>query len=108
MSINPEPYSFQPNTPLFIVQHPKGSPLKLAFDTDSVVGLNASGTTVFYKTNTERGSSGSPCFSSNWELVALHHSGDPDFGSPKKNAGTPVHAIMSLLKGRGLQDVIGD
>jgi Trypsin-like peptidase domain len=70
-------YDFAPGTPLFIVQHPKGAPLKLALDTNAVIGLNGNGTRVRYRTNTDKGSSGSPVFDQNWNLVALHHSGDP-------------------------------
>jgi V8-like Glu-specific endopeptidase len=84
------------------MQHPKAEPLKLAFDTDAIIGLNPNGTTVTYRTNTEGGSSGSPCFDINWNLVALHHSGDPDWLNPTYNAGTPFSAICSLLEKRDL------
>ena len=45
--------------PLLIVQHPDGAPMKLAMDTDAVIGLNTNGTRLRYTTNTEPGSSGS-------------------------------------------------
>jgi V8-like Glu-specific endopeptidase len=95
-----EPYKFLPNTPLFIVQHPKGQPLKLAFDTDAIIDVNENSTRVRYKTNTEPGSSGSPCFNSNWDLVALHHMGIEG----RYNAGTPFSAICSRLETQGLLD----
>ena len=41
-------------------QHPEGTPLKLALDTEAVISLNANNTRVLYSTNTEPGSSGSP------------------------------------------------
>ena len=103
-------YSFEPKTPLFILQHPEGKALQLAFDTDSVIGLNSNNTRVRYKTNTERGSSGSPCFNANWELVALHHSGDPNFAldhQPEYNEGIPINAIRSLLEQRNLTSLFG-
>ncbi|WP_414581386.1 effector-associated domain EAD1-containing protein [Scytonema sp. PCC 10023] len=102
ISLPTEPYDFLPETPLLIVQHPKAEPLKLAFDTDAIIGINENGTTVKYKTNTEPGSSGSPCFDINWNLVALHHSGDPDWRNPTYNAGTPFSAICSRLERQGL------
>ena len=89
--------------PLLIVQHPDGKELKLAFDTDAVIGLNGNGTRVRYRTNTEPGSSGSPCFDANWNLVALHHSGDPNFAPlyhPTYNQGIPFAAIRNLLDQR--------
>ncbi|GAB1543382.1 hypothetical protein NUACC21_60560 [Scytonema sp. NUACC21] len=97
-----EPYEFSPNTPLLIVQHPKGDPLKLAFDTEAIIGVNENHTIVKYKTNTEPGSSGSPCFDINWNLVALHHSGDPDSKNPEYNAGTPFSTICSRLEKQGI------
>jgi len=86
----------QPNAPLVIVQHPLSEPLKLAIDTEAVIGENYAGTLVQYRTNTEPGSSGSPCFNFDWELVALHHSGDPEW-RPTYNAGTPILAIIRRL-----------
>lgn len=101
-----ESYVFRPDTPLFIVQHPAGAPLKLALDTRAVVGCNANGTRVTYRTNTEAGSSGSPVFDSNWQLVALHHSGDPAY-RPTYNEGIPISALVRLLETRGLAGVFG-
>jgi hypothetical protein len=95
-----ERYEFVPNDPLFILQHPNATPLKLAFDTEAIIGVNENGTTVRYKTNTEPGSSGSPCFDINWNLVALHHSGDPNWRNPTYNAGTPLSAICSRLENK--------
>ena len=94
-------YQFLPDTPLLIVQHPKAQPLKLAFDTEAIIDINENGTTVKYKTNTEPGSSGSPCFDINWNLVALHHSGDPSY-NPAYNAGSPFSAICARLEQQGL------
>lgn len=94
-------YQFLPDTPLLIVQHPNAEPLKLAFDTEAIINVSENGTVVKYKTNTEPGSSGSPCFDINWNLVALHHSGDPNW-NPKYNAGSPLSAICMRLARQGL------
>lgn len=94
-----------PGEPLIIMQHPAGQPLKLAFESDGVIGLNANRTRITYRTNTEHGSSGSPCFNANWQLVALHHSGDPDYSPnhrPDYNEGIPIAAIVRLLTQRGI------
>jgi hypothetical protein len=98
-------HNFPPDTPLFIVQHPQGAPLKLAVDT--VIGLNPNSTRVTYRTSTEPGSSGSPCFNANLELVALHHSGDPASILPKYNEGIPISAIRTHLEKQNLSDVVG-
>jgi hypothetical protein len=104
-------YDFRPNTPLFIMEHPQGSPLQLALDTDGVIGVNQNGTRVFYRTNTMAGSSGSPCFDQNWNLIALHHSGDPNFDpahKPTYNEGIPASAICALLEQRGLSAALAE
>src|SRR5262249_19715991 len=69
--------------PLLIAQHPDGRPLTLAVDTEAIIAVNANGTRVRYATNTEAGSSGSPCFEmKDWTLAALHHYGDPAVDPP--------------------------
>jgi hypothetical protein len=93
-------HPFRPESPLIIMQHPNGQPVSFAIETRSVIGLNENGTRVRYRTNTLPGSSGSPCFSENWGLVALHHSGDPNFEprhKPSYNEGIPFKAILSHL-----------
>jgi len=105
-----EAYDFQPHTPLFILQHPQGAPLKLAIETKAIIEINENRTRVKYKTNTERGCSGSPCFNQYWQLVAMHHSGDPNFDpdhKPKYNEGIPISSIMALLEQRGHRGIIG-
>lgn len=102
-------YDFAPRTAVFIVQHPDGEPLSLALDTSGVLGENANRTRVKYTTNTLGGSSGSPCFNADWQLVALHHSGDPNFNTSQKpayNEGIPMAAIRALLKARNLESVL--
>jgi hypothetical protein len=95
IKIADHPMELVEGNPLFIVQHPAGGPLKLALDTQAILGLNANQTRVRYRTNTETGASGSPCFNSNWDLVALHHSGIVKF-----NEGIPINSIVTLLKQR--------
>ncbi len=95
-----QPASFVQDTPLFIVQHPDGKPLKMALASDSVIGLNGNGTRVRHKTNTEPGSSGSACFTSSWDLIALHHAGDPNWQKPQWNQAVPV----SMIRNRWLQN----
>jgi hypothetical protein len=90
---------------VFIVQHPEAWPLKLAMDTKSVLKTNINGTRVRYRTNTEKGSSGSPVFNDHWELAALHHSGDRSI-VPVFNQGIPFAAILGLLDKRGKRKLL--
>ena len=103
-------YPFPASTALNIAQHPQGEPLKVVLDTEAVIGVNGNGTRVRYRTNTEHGSSGSPCFNMNWELVALHHSGDPNYEElhqPTYNQGIPTDAIYRLLSKNKLESHLG-
>ncbi len=105
------PHNFTPDTSLFILQHPKGAPLKLAIGERSIIALNENGTRVRHRTNTNEGSSGSPCFSQNWELIALHASGDPDFTPANKasyNEAVPLAAISNLMEERGVLAQLGE
>lgn len=93
-----EQFDFASNKVLFIMQHPLGNPLKLT--ANIFRSMNGNDTRVTYLNDTEHGSSGSACFNANWELVALHHSGDPDYKQPEYNEGIPMHAIVNLLQER--------
>jgi hypothetical protein len=90
-------------SPLLIVQHPSGDPIKLAFDTNGI--LANEGTRIRYATNTMPGSSGSPCFDIDWKPVALHHSGDRQF-VPQYNEGIPLSVIRARLERKGLMHLL--
>ena len=83
--------------------------MQVALDSNAVVDVRP--TRVRYTTTTEPGSSGSPCFSADWNWVALHHSGDPKYWKqakkPEYNQGVPVAAIVSLLAKRGKAAMLG-
>jgi hypothetical protein len=99
---------FVSKMPLMIAQHPDGKPLKLAVDTESVIGVNAGLTRVRYATNTEAGSSGSPVFDLDWNLVALHHLGDPAYDHPAAyNQGVPIDKIRARIAKVGKADALG-
>ncbi len=86
---------------VFILQHPEAAPLQIAFGYLLKVGPRR----VRYSADTEAGSSGSPCLDAALRLVALHHSGDPSYGSLKRaeyNQGIPVHAIAAMCAAHGL------
>jgi hypothetical protein len=69
--------------------------------TDGVINVNDNGTRVRYATNTDHGSSGSPCFNLDWEVVGLHHMGDPAWINPRFNEGVPIGVIQQRLVQRG-------
>ena len=108
VAIPSAPPVFLPKAPLLIAQHPDGKPLKLSVDTDSVIGVNPNRTRVRYTNNTEPGSSGSPVFDLEWNLVALHHLGDPAYDHPPSyNQGVVIDLIRKRIVSRGGGDALG-
>jgi hypothetical protein len=87
------PRAVGPGDVLMIVQHPQGEPVRLGIQT--LVGANANGTRIRYRTSTGEGSSGSPCFDLTWGLVALHQGADPGRDAP--NRGVPIERIRAAL-----------
>ncbi|MCA9239870.1 MAG: trypsin-like peptidase domain-containing protein [Planctomycetales bacterium] len=86
--------------PLLVLGHPDAGRLRLSWDTRAVQDVNAPRTRLRYHTNTNPGSSGSPCLDMNWDLVAYHHAGDPA-DPPQYNQGIPIEALR-----RHLQDLL--
>ncbi len=60
-----------------IIQHPEGGPKQFAVRENRLIDLLDSGF-LHYETDTLEGSSGSPAFSENWQLVGLHHASIPE------------------------------
>lgn len=58
-----------------IIQHPSGQRKQVALRENQIVDVLDN--FLHYKTDTSPGSSGSPVFNDQWEMVALHHSGIP-------------------------------
>ncbi len=55
-----------------IIQHPQGEPKQLALRENELLDILEN--FVHYRTDAAPGSSGSPVFNDQWEMVALHHS----------------------------------
>lgn len=94
---------------VMIVQHPSGKPMELALGGNGLIGLNGNGTRVRYRTNTAHAASGSPCFDLNWNLIAVHHAGDPNYAlahTAQWNQGIPFHLIAARLKKNGFENLL--
>jgi V8-like Glu-specific endopeptidase len=59
--------------PVTIIQHPKGEDKQIALNANEVLGQLYQH--LYYTTDTEPGSSGSPVFNKDWKVVAIHHAG---------------------------------
>ena len=78
-----------------IIQHPRGRPKEVALHENSVDRVKDK--VIWYNTDTEPGSSGSPVFNNTWDLVALHHAGWHDADGTTTNEGVRIAAIVSHL-----------
>ncbi|HNP68905.1 MAG TPA: trypsin-like peptidase domain-containing protein [Aequorivita sp.] len=87
-----------------IIQHPGGEMKQISLYHNIVT--NTSERVVQYLTDTLKGSSGSPVFNSDWEVVALHHSGGgnkpgepvlPE-GIKSRNEGIFINKIIQFVK----------
>ena len=82
---------------LNIVQHPSARPKEIAIHENRVTRILDR--VVRYRTDTQPGSSGSPVFNDDWELVALHHAGWAEEGGKATNEGILAGAIVRYLIG---------
>jgi len=86
-----------------IIQHPKGEMKQISLYHNIVT--HSDDRVVQYLTDTLKGSSGSPVFNSDWEVVALHHSGgvskvgEPELpsGVKSRNEGIYINKIIHFL-----------
>lgn len=84
-----------------IIQHPGGAYKMISMQNNFVAFANAK--VLQYTTSTMRGSSGSPVFNDDYDVIAIHHSGGllQEPGSDQKylrNAGTSMIAVLDDLR----------
>lgn len=94
-----EDRQFSPAESCVVLQHPMRRTLEVAIG--AVRGwVKDSGETIYeHLADTERGSSGSPCFAPNWQLLGLHHRVDPVTG--ECNRAIASTAILARLGKNG-------
>ncbi|GII96785.1 DNA/RNA non-specific endonuclease [Sinosporangium siamense] len=82
-----------------IIQHPGGERKQVALRENRIVDILD--LFLHYQTDTEPGSSGSPVFNDQWEIVALHHAGvpAPDQGGVI-NEGVRISRLLDFLRGQ--------
>jgi endonuclease G len=83
-----------------IVEHPSGERKQIALRENRIVDI--AGDVLHYEADTEPGSSGSPVFNDQWEIVALHHASVPAPPQDKRdgviNEGIRVSRIVARLR----------
>jgi len=92
-----------PDSKIFIIGYPQGGGLSFSLFDSELLAYEETGPKMHYRTPTEPGSSGSPVFNSNWELVAIHHSGASDMkrldgpGTYEANEGIKILSLKEAL-----------
>ena len=97
-----------PKDGLNVIQHPEGEVMQVSLSASGVVQADVGQCRrrVWYVNRTQGGSSGSPCFNSDWELVALHHASvSRGFGSIREGIlFQPILAEISEFLGLGADE----
>jgi endonuclease G len=86
-----------------IIQHPGGRKKQIALRENKVVDIPE--IAVTYSADTEPGSSGSPVFNDQWEVIALHHASVPTPGNEQfafLNEGIRISRILRFLDAQPL------
>lgn len=73
---------------VYVIGHPKGGGLSLSLNDNALLDYDER--LLHYRAPTDPGSSGSPVFNEDWELLAIHHSGGDDM--PKLNGKPGTYA----------------
>lgn len=77
---------------LVIVQYVEGNRLVVSIDTDGLI--RDDGGLIQYRTSTQPGSMGAPCFDANWRLVGMHVGSD----TSSLNHGIGIASIVEQLR----------
>ena len=92
-----------------IIQHPQGRYKELVLREIQLVGRDELARVLHYVADTEPGSSGSPVFNNDWEVIALHHWGGPwleqrDATGTRReiNEGIRISEIVKRLRAQTL------
>jgi V8-like Glu-specific endopeptidase len=95
--IEPVKYSLNvptPNATLNMIQHPEGQVMKIALSGNAVTWLSDDHRLIQYVTPAAAGSSGSPCFDDDWNVVAIHHAEETRRFAGFIDAGTVREGIL--------------
>ena len=85
-----------PRPRLSVIGHPSGRALEISLYDNHLVDLDPP--YVYYRSLTEGGSSGSPVFDQDWDVVALHHAANR---KRQANEGVAIDAIREELEQGG-------
>jgi hypothetical protein len=84
---------------IIIPQHPHGHPQRIDFGRLSslLTGRDPSNTRIRYNTESEKGTSGAPCFNRNFQPVGLHNASYEPHGETIANQAIRLERIVELI-----------
>jgi hypothetical protein len=88
---------------VLVIGHPRGR-MQPMFSIQDNLMLDHDTKRIHYTAATDPGSSGSPAFDSNWQLIAMHHSGSQEMprlhngGTYQANEGIRIGAIREAIR----------
>lgn len=92
-----------PAQKVYVIGHPSGGTLQISFQDNLLIDHDKIAK-IHYRTPTEGGSSGSPVFNQQWDLIGLHHAGGNAVpclngkpGTYEANEGIWIQAIKNAL-----------
>jgi len=89
---------------VYVIGHPGGGGLSFSMTDNSVLDYDPNGPRIHYRAPTEGGSSGSPVFNEDWELVAVHHAGQSDMptidgvSQYEANEGVWIESVRGAIR----------
>ncbi|WP_149535357.1 DNA/RNA non-specific endonuclease [Siccirubricoccus phaeus] len=92
--------------PVNVIQHPRGLPKLIAMRKNHLLGRTE--TALLYETDTDEGSSGAPVFNDTWEVVALHHWGEPHLATAATEAPLPAQVPAQMNEGVRISAIYTD
>jgi predicted ATP-binding protein involved in virulence len=88
---------------IYIIGHPFGGPMRISFQDNQL--LDHDGVKIHYQTPTDAGSSGSPVFNRQWDLIGIHHASNSEMprlndqpGIYDVNEGISILAIINKFR----------
>jgi V8-like Glu-specific endopeptidase len=87
----------QDKSKAYVVGHPMGSGLQISLNDSLLLDIDDAERLVHYRTPTDPGSSGSPVFNTDWEVIGLHHGGSRKTPRLRGSGDYEANEAISLL-----------
>lgn len=108
LTLKPKNVTIKVNDKVNIIQHPGGKPKMIAMNDNELKFVDPSGQYIQYITDASEGSSGSPVFNDNWQVVALHSDQSvSENGLYIRNEGKRIDAIIADLTDAIRNEILG-